>query len=210
MDDSLHNLVCSPDAYQYFWWWLTVSFRYPVYSFFLPIYSFWCMDEFGWGNTRLVIGEGGNKKVLMNEDEKFDDSMIPLKKFSGKNSVFRAWCLPLICIYTLQNTRLKHGKQQLVIQMILAMIANRGLACLPNREKNPHTAITRHLIPEIIIAIRTWPWTPIPIQTSGKAWVLHHIIAMNLAIRSRIHLLCLNSVECLSCRSCPLVEGQDP
>ena len=41
------------------------------------------MDEFGWGNTRLVIGEGKDKKVIMNEDEKFDDSMIPLKKFSG-------------------------------------------------------------------------------------------------------------------------------
>jgi hypothetical protein len=48
------------------------------------VYSFWCMDDFGWGNTRLVIGEGNNKKVLMNEDEKFDESMIPLKKFSGK------------------------------------------------------------------------------------------------------------------------------
>ena len=57
--------------------------RYPVYSFFLPVYSFWCMDEFGWGNTRLVIGEGSNKKIMMNEDERFDDSMIPLKKFSG-------------------------------------------------------------------------------------------------------------------------------
>lgn len=54
-----------------------------MYSFFLPIYSFWCMDDFSWGNTRLVIGEGSNKKVLMNEDEKFDESMIPLKKFSG-------------------------------------------------------------------------------------------------------------------------------
>lgn len=58
--------------------------RYPVYSFLLPIYSFWCMDEFGWGNTRLVIGEGKDKKVIINEDEKFDDSMIPLKKFSGE------------------------------------------------------------------------------------------------------------------------------
>jgi chitin synthase len=57
--------------------------RYPVYSFFLPVYSFWCMDEFGWGNTRLVIGEGTSKKVMINEDEKFDESMIPLKKFSG-------------------------------------------------------------------------------------------------------------------------------
>ena len=40
------------------------------------------MDDFSWGNTRLVIGEGGNKKVIMNDDEKFDDSMIPLRKFS--------------------------------------------------------------------------------------------------------------------------------
>lgn len=41
------------------------------------------MDEFGWGNTRLVIGEGKDKKIIINEDEKFDESMIPLKKFSG-------------------------------------------------------------------------------------------------------------------------------
>ena len=62
--------------------------RYPVYSFLLPVYSFWCMDDFSWGNTRLVIGEGNNKKVIMNDDERFDDSMIPLKKFSGKYIVF--------------------------------------------------------------------------------------------------------------------------
>lgn len=54
-----------------------------MYSFFLPVYSFWCMDDFSWGNTRLVIGEGSNKKVIMNDDEKWDESMIPLKKFSG-------------------------------------------------------------------------------------------------------------------------------
>jgi hypothetical protein len=42
------------------------------------------MDEFGWGNTRLVIGEGKDEKVIVNDDEKFNDySMIPLKKFSG-------------------------------------------------------------------------------------------------------------------------------
>lgn len=40
------------------------------------------MDDFSWGNTRLIVGEGSNKKVIMNEDEKFDDSMIPLRKFS--------------------------------------------------------------------------------------------------------------------------------
>ncbi|KAJ7708969.1 glycosyltransferase family 2 protein [Mycena rosella] len=63
-------------------WMVVYILSYPVYSFFLPVYSFWCMDEFGWGNTRLVIGEGRDKKVIINEDEKFDDSMIPLKKFS--------------------------------------------------------------------------------------------------------------------------------
>ncbi|KAH8118887.1 chitin synthase [Phellopilus nigrolimitatus] len=63
-------------------WMVVYILSYPVYSFFLPIYSFWCMDDFSWGNTRLVVGEGNNKKVIMAEDEKFDESMIPLKKFS--------------------------------------------------------------------------------------------------------------------------------
>ncbi|CDO75020.1 Glycosyltransferase Family 2 protein [Trametes cinnabarina] len=63
-------------------WMVVYILSYPVYSFFLPIYAFWCMDDFSWGNTRLVIGEGNNKKVIMNDDEKYDDTMIPLKKFS--------------------------------------------------------------------------------------------------------------------------------
>ena len=42
------------------------------------------MDDFSWGNTRVVIGDGGSKKVVMNDDERFDESMIPLKKFSGE------------------------------------------------------------------------------------------------------------------------------
>ncbi|KAF8634627.1 hypothetical protein AX15_000804 [Amanita polypyramis BW_CC] len=63
-------------------WMVVYILSYPVYSFFLPVYSFWCMDEFSWGNTRLVVGEGKDKKVIINEDEKFDESMIPLKKFS--------------------------------------------------------------------------------------------------------------------------------
>ena len=44
------------------------------------------MDEFGWGNTRLVIGDGKDKKIIVNDDDKFDDSMIPLKKFSGAST----------------------------------------------------------------------------------------------------------------------------
>ncbi|EJU06309.1 hypothetical protein DACRYDRAFT_19523 [Dacryopinax primogenitus] len=63
-------------------WMVIYILAYPVYSFFLPLYSFWYMDDFSWGNTRVVVGEGANKKVMVGDDEKFDDSMIPLKKFS--------------------------------------------------------------------------------------------------------------------------------
>ncbi|EJD36764.1 hypothetical protein AURDEDRAFT_117013 [Auricularia subglabra TFB-10046 SS5] len=63
-------------------WLVIYILAYPIYSFFLPIYSFWCMDDFSWGNTRVVVGEGNNKKVVVADDEKFDESMIPLKKFS--------------------------------------------------------------------------------------------------------------------------------
>ncbi|QRW16570.1 chitin synthase [Rhizoctonia solani] len=63
-------------------WMIIYLFAYPVYSFFLPIYSFWSMDDFSWGNTRLIQNEGGKKVVVLPEDEGFDESMIPLKKFS--------------------------------------------------------------------------------------------------------------------------------
>ncbi|OJA16108.1 hypothetical protein AZE42_09030 [Rhizopogon vesiculosus] len=54
-------------------------------GFFSPIYSFWCKVDFFWENTRIDISDGGNKKVVMNEDERFHQSMIPLKKFSDKS-----------------------------------------------------------------------------------------------------------------------------
>ena len=42
------------------------------------------MDEFGWGTTRIVLDDGGSKKVITNNnDMKFNESMIPYKKFSG-------------------------------------------------------------------------------------------------------------------------------
>ncbi|KAG8831172.1 hypothetical protein FRC17_003530 [Serendipita sp. 399] len=63
-------------------WMIIYIIAYPVYSFFLPIYSFWSMDDFSWGNTRIVVGEGRDKKVVIQDDEGFDENAIPLKKFS--------------------------------------------------------------------------------------------------------------------------------
>lgn len=39
------------------------------------------MDDFSWGNTRIVIGEKGDHKVLAMEDEGFDPRSIPLQRW---------------------------------------------------------------------------------------------------------------------------------
>ncbi|KAH8926724.1 glycosyltransferase family 2 protein [Atractiella rhizophila] len=67
--------------WQFIGWLVVYILAYPIYSFLLPIYSFWSMDDFSWGNTRVVVGEGRSKKILM-DDEPYDDSIIPMAKFS--------------------------------------------------------------------------------------------------------------------------------
>ncbi|KAJ3040965.1 hypothetical protein HK097_002414, partial [Rhizophlyctis rosea] len=61
--------------------WLVVSIlAMPVFSFYLPLYSYWHFDDFRWGNTRMVAGvatqvEGSGE----GEGEgKFDPSEIPM------------------------------------------------------------------------------------------------------------------------------------
>lgn len=36
----------------------------PAFSFLLPLYSFWRMDDFSWGQTRIVMGEAGKKMIV--------------------------------------------------------------------------------------------------------------------------------------------------
>lgn len=50
------------------------------------------MDDFSWGNTRQVVGEGNQKTVLYDDDEIFTDDMIPYKSFKGQfpNSLYSA------------------------------------------------------------------------------------------------------------------------
>ncbi|KAH6880471.1 class V chitin synthase [Thelonectria olida] len=49
-------------------WMLIYLAALPVFSFCLPLYSFWYMDDFDWGNTRIVAGEKG-KRVEVDEDD---------------------------------------------------------------------------------------------------------------------------------------------
>lgn len=52
----------------------------PIFSLFVPIYSFWYMDDFSWGSTRVVMGEKG-KKLIMSSEGHFDPSEIPMQRW---------------------------------------------------------------------------------------------------------------------------------
>ena len=61
-------------------WMIIYILAMPVFSLALPLYSFWHMDDFSWGNTRVVTGEGG-KHVVISDEGKFDPASIPHKKW---------------------------------------------------------------------------------------------------------------------------------
>lgn len=68
--------------WQHIGWMIVYLLAYPIYGFALPVYSFWHMDDFAWGNTRVVVGEKGGKKIIASsEEEKFSDSIIPKKRW---------------------------------------------------------------------------------------------------------------------------------
>ena len=45
-------------------WMVFYILAIPIFSFMLPIYSFWRMDDFSWGATRVVLGESGKKIIV--------------------------------------------------------------------------------------------------------------------------------------------------
>ncbi|KAI0014229.1 glycosyltransferase family 2 protein [Xylariaceae sp. FL0662B] len=61
-------------------WMILYILAIPVFSFGLPLYAFWHMDDFNWGNTRVVAGEKG-KKIVITDEGKFDPASIPRKKW---------------------------------------------------------------------------------------------------------------------------------
>jgi len=64
--------------WQHVGWMIIYLMAMPIYGFFFPLYSFWHFDDFSWGNTRVVVGDG-KKKEFLPENEKFDPSTIPTK-----------------------------------------------------------------------------------------------------------------------------------
>lgn len=67
--------------WQHIGWMIFYLLAFPIHSFILPIYSFWNQDNFSWGNTRIVIGEKGDKQIVAIDDEGFDTRSIPLQRW---------------------------------------------------------------------------------------------------------------------------------
>ncbi|KAL2811043.1 chitin synthase-domain-containing protein [Aspergillus granulosus] len=61
-------------------WMIIYIFAMPVYALALPLYSFWHMDDFSWGNTRIITGEKG-QKIVISDEGKFDPASIPKKRW---------------------------------------------------------------------------------------------------------------------------------
>lgn len=57
-------------------WMIVYILGLPLWSLILPLYSFWHMDDFSWGNTRIVTGEHG-EKLLVHQEGTFDPKEIP-------------------------------------------------------------------------------------------------------------------------------------
>jgi len=61
-------------------WMIIYVFAIPIFSFALPLIAFWRMDDFSWGNTRMVTGESG-KQIIVSDEGKFDPASIPKKRW---------------------------------------------------------------------------------------------------------------------------------
>ncbi|KAI9714247.1 MAG: hypothetical protein M1828_001178 [Chrysothrix sp. TS-e1954] len=61
-------------------WMIIYIIATPIFSCALPLYAFWHMDDFSWGTTRVVTGEGG-RQVVVSDEGKFDPRSIPRKRW---------------------------------------------------------------------------------------------------------------------------------
>lgn len=66
--------------WQHIGWMIIYLLAIPIFSFLIPLYSFWHFDDFSWGNTRVVVGDK-KKQIIVTDDEKFEEKMIPLKRW---------------------------------------------------------------------------------------------------------------------------------
>ncbi|KAI8644464.1 glycosyltransferase family 2 protein [Parasitella parasitica] len=67
--------------WEYIAWFFLSILALPVFSFYIPIYSYWHFDDFSWGNTRVVVGDKG-KQITVSDEGEFEPKSIPLMSWS--------------------------------------------------------------------------------------------------------------------------------
>ncbi|KAJ3041958.1 hypothetical protein HDV00_008467 [Rhizophlyctis rosea] len=72
----------------YVGWMFVYLLALPIWNFVLPVYAFWHFDDFTWGETRKVEGEGGQKDHS-GRDGRFDPASVPLKEWAEWEALSR-------------------------------------------------------------------------------------------------------------------------
>ncbi|KAJ1954451.1 hypothetical protein IWQ62_005755 [Dispira parvispora] len=96
----------------YVGWMMVYLLSLPVWNFVLPAYAFWHFDDFSWGQTRMVEGEGKDKGHG-DKDGEFDSSKIVMKR----------WC---------EFEAEKRRKTTLLMSSAAGSLQNLGANGLPN------------------------------------------------------------------------------
>lgn len=60
--------------FAHIFWMLFYILATPIFSFYFPLYSFWHMDDFNWGNTRIVKDSLGRDVENLEEDNIFSET----------------------------------------------------------------------------------------------------------------------------------------
>ncbi|KAJ2570407.1 hypothetical protein IW140_002307 [Coemansia sp. RSA 1813] len=68
--------------WQHIGWMIIYLLAYPLWSFFIPIYAFWHMDDFSWGNTRIVVGDDGKRQIFVKDEDPFNPDDVPMKTWA--------------------------------------------------------------------------------------------------------------------------------
>lgn len=79
--------------YNYFGWMLIYLLSLPIWQVVLPIYSFWNMDDFSWGETRKVSGEESVEDHSNDENGQLA-TQIPFKRWDEYEKEWRSSIIP--------------------------------------------------------------------------------------------------------------------
>jgi cellulose synthase/poly-beta-1,6-N-acetylglucosamine synthase-like glycosyltransferase len=71
-------------------WMIIYILAMPLFNFYMPLYSFWHMDDFNWGNTRIVINDNGKELQVDADDVSYYSSTIERKHISEWESEWKS------------------------------------------------------------------------------------------------------------------------